>query len=44
MLHMGVDQQKRFSQVAVLDEDGRLVDERRLYHDHKEQLRQYFSH
>jgi hypothetical protein len=43
MLHIGVDQHKRFSQMAVLDDDGRVLDERRLYHEDKEQLRRYFS-
>ena len=43
MSHISVDQHKRFSQVAVLDENGRVLDERRLYHEDKEQLRRYFS-
>jgi len=42
MWYVGVDQHKRFSQVAVMDERGKVMDERRLYHDDPGKLRNYF--
>lgn len=43
MIHIGVDQHKRFSQVVVVDQEGGLLDERRLYHHDKQEMRDYFS-
>lgn len=42
MWYVGVDQHKRFSQVAVMDDRGKVVDERKLYHDDPGKLRSYF--
>lgn len=42
MMYVGVDQHKYFSQVAVVDENGRLCQERRLLHADREGLRKFF--
>lgn len=43
MLYVGVDQHKKFSQVAVMNETGSIMDNRRLYHCDKEGIRRYFE-
>lgn len=43
MVHMGVDQHKKFSQVAVVDEAGEVLERRRLGHSDKELMRDYFQ-
>jgi len=40
---MGIDQHKRYSQISVVDEIGELVEERRLYHQDKEGMLNYFK-
>jgi transposase len=42
MFYIGCDQHKYFCQVAVLDEDGHMVCEQKLYHNDREALKQYF--
>jgi len=42
MLYLGIDQHKRFSQVAVMDESGRVVQQRRLEHGDREWMREFF--
>jgi transposase len=39
---MGIDQHKRFSQVVVKTETGQVLEERKLYHDDREGMRQFF--
>lgn len=41
--YIGMDFHKQFSQVAVMDERGQIVEERRLDHDRPEELTEYFS-
>jgi transposase len=41
MFYVGIDQHKRFSQIAVLDGEGRLVAERKLPHEAPELLRRF---
>ena len=43
MLHIGVDMHKRFSQVAVLDDDGRVRKECRLEHNDRPQMVEFFG-
>lgn len=43
MYYVGMDIHKRFSQVAVMDECGELLDQRRLNHTPKEKLCEYFN-
>jgi len=43
MLYVGMDIHKRFSQVAVLDESGEVLGQRRLDHIPAEELRRYFN-
>lgn len=43
MIYVGMDIHKRFSQVAVLDESGEVLDQRRLTHTPCEELRNYFN-
>lgn len=43
MVHIGVDQHKRFSQIAVLDDGGQVLSRRHLDHFDKEAMRTYFS-
>jgi transposase len=42
MMYVGVDQHKLFSQVAVLDENGKVVEQRRLLHADREGMRKFF--
>jgi transposase len=41
--YIGMDFHKQFSQVAVMDQQGQIIEERRLDHDQLEGLKQYFS-
>lgn len=43
MMYVGVDQHKQFSQVAVLDEKGQVLQEKRLMHSDREGMRQFFQ-
>jgi transposase len=43
MLYVGMDIHKRFSQVAVLNEGGEVLDQRRLNHTPVEELIEYFN-
>jgi transposase len=43
MLYVGMDIHKRFSQVAVLDESGKVLEQRRLNHTPGEELTTYFK-
>lgn len=43
MLHIGIDMHKRFSEVAVIDDSGKVISRRRLYHDSQEAMREYFA-
>jgi transposase len=43
MLYVGMDIHKRFSQVAVLNESGEVLDQRRLIHTPCEELTNYFN-
>ena len=44
MIHVGIDMHKKFSEVAVMESDGRLLDRRRLLHADKQGIHDYFSH
>ena len=41
--YIGVDFHKQFSSLAVMDDKGDIMDERKLYHDNQPELVQYFS-
>jgi transposase len=43
MIYVGMDIHKHFSQVAVLDESGEVLDQRRLSHTPSEELTSYFN-
>ena len=43
MIHVGVDMHKKFSEVAVMTSDGKLLDRRRLIHADKQSIHDYFS-
>ena len=43
MLYVGMDIHKRFSQVAVIDPSGEVIDQRRLNHTPGEELTDYFN-
>jgi len=43
MLYVGMDIHKRFSQVAVIDQSGEVMDRRRLNHTPYEELTTYFN-
>ena len=43
MLHIGIDMHKRFSEVTVIDDTGKLVSRRKLFHDNHEVMREYFA-
>ncbi len=41
--YIGIDFHKQFSQVAVLDHQGTIMDEQKIFHDQQEELANYFS-
>lgn len=41
--YIGIDFHKQFSAVAVMDVKGKIIDERRLFHDQRDDLMAYFS-
>lgn len=41
MFYIGIDQHKRFSQAAVMDEDGKLLNQCKLHHDNPNVIREY---
>ena len=43
MVYIGCDQHKHFCQLAVLDEAGTLVEEKKFYHNDRQVLRDYFA-
>jgi len=43
MLYVGMDIHKNYSSVAVIDEQGALVDRRRVSHRYREELTRYFN-
>ena len=43
MLYVGVDQHKKFSQVALMKEDGKVIDNTKLSHIDKVGMQEYFS-
>jgi len=43
MVHVGVDQHKRYSQVAVMDAQGLVLDRRRLEHWDRDGMMDYFA-
>jgi len=40
---MGIDQHKKFSSVAVVDKEGNLIEDRKLYHTDKREMLNYFK-
>lgn len=43
MVYIGCDQHKYFCQLAVLDQEGQMVEQKKLYHDDRESLKRYFQ-
>ena len=43
MVYIGCDQHKQFCQLAVLNESGTLVEEKKFYHSDPDALREYFT-
>lgn len=43
MFHIGLDMHKKFSRVEVIDEEGKNIDKRVLFHHDQEKIRKYFS-
>ena len=43
MLHIGIDMHKRFSEVAVVDDAGKLITRQKLNHDYQDQMREFFT-
>lgn len=43
MFYIGIDLHKTFSQVTVMDKQGHIREQRKLYHDDRKALRDYFS-
>ena len=43
MLYVGMDIHKNYSSVAVIDEQGALVDRRRVSHRYREEMTGYFT-
>lgn len=42
MVHIGIDMHKRFSEVAALDDVGKVISRQKLYHDDRTSLVEYF--
>jgi transposase len=42
MLHVGLDLHKRFSTVTVMDDDGTILEQDKLYHDDRARLTEFF--
>ena len=42
MYFIGIDQHKRYSQIAVIDREGNLLEKRKIYHYDKQELFNYF--
>lgn len=42
MIHVGLDMHKHFSKAEMMDDSGRVLQKTTLYHDNKEEIRQYF--
>lgn len=42
MYTIGCDQHKHFCQLAVLNEEGKMIEQKKLYHDDRETLKAYF--
>lgn len=42
MVHVGIDMHKSVSQIEVMDDEGSVLDQRRLSHQSPEQLKKYF--
>lgn len=43
MFYIGCDQHKHFCQLAVLNEEGKMIQQQKLYHDDPEALKNYFA-
>ena len=43
MLHIGIDMHKRFSETVVLDDAGAVIARRKLFHDNREQMIDFFA-
>jgi transposase len=43
MYTIGCDQHKYFCQIAVLDQEGQMIEQKKLYHDDRVALKRYFS-
>ncbi len=41
--YIGMDFHKQFSSVCVMDKDGQIIDERKLFHDNRNEMTDYFS-
>lgn len=43
MFYIGIDLHKKFSQVTVMNKQGHIKEQRKLYHDDREALKAYFG-
>lgn len=43
MIHGGLDMHKHFSRLEMMDEFGNVLQKKTLYHDNKEEIKQYFQ-
>jgi transposase len=43
MIHVGLDMHKRYSRLEVMEDSGKVLDRRTLYHDNKEEMKEFFS-
>ena len=43
MIHVGLDMHKRYSKLEVMDDSGKVLGKNILYHENKEEMRNYFS-
>jgi len=43
MVYIGCDQHKHFCQLAILNEHGKMIEQKKLYHNDRESLKRYFQ-
>lgn len=43
MVYIGCDQHKNFCQLAILDQKGAVIEEKKIYHDDRSRLKDYLK-
>lgn len=43
MAYIGCDQHKHFCQLAIINNTGKMIEQKKLYHNDRENLKKYFE-